>query len=239
MAGNVLTTLPNIPTLQQLEILDVSQNDLGSLSSSQFSNAQNLHRLDLHGNQISNIHSNTFSGLQNLAFLDLSENELPTLPQGLFNALQSAESIDISSNLLTSLAADQFSGPGDSLIQLILNNNHISAIHVNAFNNLPELDELYLDHNELTDVPEAVKKLPLLDYLSLSANPIVSIKARAFEGIIELNEVTLSSMPTLLDIHVDAFAANKEIQLIRLTNNPNLTEFTPQHLPDDDHPLLR
>ena len=176
LSRNELTTLPTIPNLQQLKWFDASYNALNSLQGRHFANAPNLLELYLYNNQIGTLASDTFTGLSKLTELHLNDNELSSLPLGLFSSLASVRDVDISNNLITLLQANQFDGPTDSLIQLTLSYNKIQSIHDDAFRDLHELDALYLDHNELTNVPEALTLLPTIDFLDLSGNPLATIK---------------------------------------------------------------
>lgn len=74
------------------------------------------------------------------------------------------------------------------------------------FNNLfSVLEHLWLDGNELVDVPD-LSHLPALKSVSLSSNPIEYIKTKAFFNLTELVKVYMSDLDFLIMIEERAFS---------------------------------
>lgn len=67
------------------------------------------------------------------------------------------------------------------------------------------LEHLWLDGNELVDVPD-LSHLPALKSVSLSSNPIEYIKTKAFFNLTELVKVYMSDLDFLIMIEERAFS---------------------------------
>ena len=82
-----LTGLQNIPNINQVISLDLSENQLQTLSDNIFNGLQNLQYLYLTNNQLQTLPANIFNGLHKLRLLSLGFNQLQTLPDNVFNDL--------------------------------------------------------------------------------------------------------------------------------------------------------
>ncbi|KAL0128866.1 hypothetical protein PUN28_003914 [Cardiocondyla obscurior] len=81
LANNKLSAIPNICSIYNLKILDLSGNHIGAISSNAFCLYQmNLQELYLSNNIITTVENEAFFGLHNLQYLDLSGNRLRQLP---------------------------------------------------------------------------------------------------------------------------------------------------------------
>ena len=67
------------------------------------------------------------------------------------------------------------------------------------------MEHLWLDGNELVDVPD-LSHLPALKSISLSSNPIEYIKTKAFFNLTELVKVYMSDLDFLIMIEERAFS---------------------------------
>lgn len=86
-----------------LEILDLSLNELYELNNHFFEDLTNLTDLILNDNFIRIIDSYTFSNLINLRNLELKNNDLHTIDRQLFAGLENVEIIDLSGNPILSI----------------------------------------------------------------------------------------------------------------------------------------
>ncbi|XP_074644037.1 adhesion G protein-coupled receptor A3-like [Tubulanus polymorphus] len=99
-----------IQTIEQLQpetnmpldtlILDLSDNDIESITPGAFNSLDNLVKLDLSSNRLKNISRPMFEGLKKLTRLSLSKNEIATIDEGTFDDLKSLKKLDFQSNHL-------------------------------------------------------------------------------------------------------------------------------------------
>jgi Leucine-rich repeat (LRR) protein len=94
----------NCQNLTNLISLDLSFNQLKSLTNTNFNCLNNLTSLRLNNNNITTIDSDSFKNLTNLRFLYLSNNQISVIPQYLFEThLINLRVIDLSYNLMTEI----------------------------------------------------------------------------------------------------------------------------------------
>ena len=143
-----LTGLQNIPNINQVTNLNLSNNQLQTLPDTIFNSLPNLRSLYLDNNQLQTLPDTIFNNLNNLQELRLNNNQLqPTLPATLFNGL-------------------------DTLMFLSLGNNQLRTLPATIFNSLMILLELQLNNNQLQTLPETIfNRLGSLQVLDLRGNP--------------------------------------------------------------------
>ena len=96
--------------LLRLNILDLQENSIFSLTSGCFHGLGNVPWLDLHGMKIHEIESETFEGLLSLLLLNLSYNNLDHLYNGRFQYLVSLTVLDLRGNVFHSIQMLAFTG---------------------------------------------------------------------------------------------------------------------------------
>lgn len=193
LSQNELTEIPDgvFEMLSKLKNLDLSTNPITHISKDSFSGLVQLERLYLHANSIQSIHPEAFEGLEMLLELKLQGNQLTSLPSLHFPKLLL---LDLSHNNIPSL------GPSD------LQTPHLEALKVAALgltsvdedliSSLGNLHELDISSNQLTQVPQALKQDSLkgLIKLSLAANQLGELKAVDFQKLTGLQELDLSGL---------------------------------------------
>ncbi|MCG9132486.1 leucine-rich repeat protein, partial [Candidatus Poribacteria bacterium] len=112
----------------------------------------NVTSLDLSHEEISSLTADDFDGLTYLTSLDLGYNSLSSLPSGLFDGLTALTSLNIQNNSLTSLPDDIFDDL-TKLKTLILTGNDINTLQGDLITSLSSLSTLKLDHNDLSSLP--------------------------------------------------------------------------------------
>jgi len=202
--------------------LDLSHNDLSSISSEAFENSKQLKVLILNNNKISQVHDGALNGLNELKTLDLSENNIVALParlflstpelqqlkldnnrlsvisSRLFHPLKKLIVMDLSGNLLksdceTCLSKKSFQGL-NNLIFLDLSMNKISSLQQSMFEDLNNLQSLDISGNEIQVIPsDSFHGLNNLYSLKLSRNKISSIELRSLNGLSTLNSLDLEN----------------------------------------------
>lgn len=107
--------------------------------------------------------------------------------------------------------------------QLILSNNRIVELPPLQLNYLSDLVYLDCSNNSLTEISESTfGNLRKLAYLDLSFNALAHIEDRTFGALASLVMLRLTDNPNLSDIHPDAFAENEALQVLDISRN-NLT----------------
>ncbi|XP_072897496.1 uncharacterized protein [Hemitrygon akajei] len=157
LTNNLLTTLPPdvFNRAFNLASLILQGNRLETVNPSWFCKLQRLEWLDLSSNMLTSLLSNTFNNLTNLLILDLSSNKLEYLPANLFSKMPHLERLNLGKNQLTTFAPGTFNHV-INLKYLFLNSNKLVKIPTGLFNNLPQLDTLDLSNNKLTSLPPKI-----------------------------------------------------------------------------------
>lgn len=186
---------PNaLSKLRYLETLDLSHNDLESLSPS------------------------CFSGLP-LSDVDLSHNSFQEFDVDVFAAKVNGEpvSVDLSHNKLVSVSVT-LHGRALHIQSLNLSVNRLSSVPRLA--GLP-LRHLNLDGNPVTSIKEgAFAQLKDLIYLSISGlEELREIEPRSFEGLQSLQVLDLSNNPELKTLSPAVFSGLDSLQELNLSGS--------------------
>lgn len=201
--------------LEELQMLDLSQNQLTLVPDGAFEMLLKLKNLDLSSNQITHISAGSFSGLVQLERLYLHANQIESIQAGAFESLQNLLELKLHGNLLTSLPSLSFS----RLLLLDLSNNnipilepshlqtpHLEALKVsslgltsldkNLIASLVNLHYLDMSMNQLTEVPLALQQdnMKGLIRLNLAGNPLGELKPEDFSKLSGLQELDISGL---------------------------------------------
>nr|XP_033797142.1 slit homolog 1 protein isoform X1 [Geotrypetes seraphini] len=99
--GNHFTLVPGqLSTFKYLQLVDLSNNKISSLSNSSFMNMSQLTTLILSYNSLRCIPSLAFEGLRSLRLLSLHGNDISSLPEGIFTDVISLSHLAIGANPL-------------------------------------------------------------------------------------------------------------------------------------------
>uniref|UniRef100_A0A3B3T238 Slit homolog 1 protein n=1 Tax=Paramormyrops kingsleyae TaxID=1676925 RepID=A0A3B3T238_9TELE len=99
--GNQLTMVPKeLSAFKHLQLVDLSNNRISSLSNSSFANMSQLTTLILSYNALRCIPPLAFSGLRSLRLLSLHGNDISELPDGIFNDVAALSHLAIGANPL-------------------------------------------------------------------------------------------------------------------------------------------
>lgn len=134
----------------------LNANKLVNLS---FTNFPDLFHLDLSGNQIKSITSKTFTGLKNLRYLSLAGNEITVFPKDAFSLLDNLERIDLSNNKINVVYYDTFSSEYHNNIELNevnLSSNNLTRLPENIFWPLRRPKLIDLSNNRITNLSGSV-----------------------------------------------------------------------------------
>ncbi len=168
--------------LDKLSYLELSRNNLESISVDAFKDLRQLNHLVISNNLIKRIEAGTLRTLDQLEHLNLSHNLLEDIPEGFLASLVNLKYLDLSHNLLTSLPVnDILSMLG--LHYLNLSNNHFSEIELDMFEPLRDLIVLDLSYNRLHTLE--LGKLNRIMRLNLSHNKLSDVDWSGVETLME------------------------------------------------------
>ncbi|XP_058117884.1 toll-like receptor 2 type-1 isoform X2 [Anopheles coustani] len=156
----------------------------------------NVLRLDLSHNNLKQLNVEAFQNCTGLQMLLLTGNVIEQFDKELLLKMDRLVLLDLSSNQLAHLDSDSFSEVDKSLRRLHLSNNPIVLPDSGPFLELPELEELYLDSCNLTELPDEtfseLRGLALLDLFGNQFDEDMSVDV--FEP---LNHLMKLRLPTL------------------------------------------
>ncbi|XP_065593684.1 toll-like receptor 4 [Cyrtonyx montezumae] len=214
--------------------LDLSFNNLKSLSSDYFSAVPALQLLDLSRCHIHAIEDNSFADLHNLSTLILTANSLQHLGLAAFYGLTSLKKLVLVETSLSSLS-DLPIGHLNTLQELNLGHNNIASLKLpKYFANLTSLRYLSFSSNNITYISkgdlDALRETNRLNLtLVLSLNNIKYIQSGSFAKI-HLGELVLRSSfenPNVMHSSLHGLAGLQVNRLIvgEFTNILKMTEF--------------
>lgn len=212
---NPFETLSPLPVLEQLKKINLQHcklkylNHKGEPNSVHSENLPNLQVLDLAENELSSVTPDLPSSLQ---ILHYSHNDIQSIEPELLKHLTNLHELFLDHNLIIQLQASVFVKPGDEskddlqtylsqLQRLALNNNQISRLEPHTFQPLKLLVALSLSGNRLTHLDqETFSGLEELKHLDLSHNHLVLIANSTFKKLeslkhLYLNNNRLTSVP--------------------------------------------
>lgn len=232
-------------------VLDLSRNNLSSLTPSNLLNSTSLSELYLNHNRLTKVASNLLH-LPNLKRLDLSDNELKYVDRNAFQYIKNLEYLNLANNWFTTFEMISFHHLGN-LIEIVLDNNELGAsleennlfdrsgyglthkiemlsisgidlksVHENFFVDVYDLKKLDISNNDIAELFE----LPFtLEYLDLSGNPITEISGDDFTDLVALKELKLNNLQ-IQEVPDYAFSSLHSLTSLELERNSNLTKFS-------------
>ncbi|KAH7730230.1 Protein LRON-7 a [Aphelenchoides avenae] len=161
----------------QLRVLKLSRNDLGS---------HGVHRAWL-----------TVELGRTLHQLYLDGNGITQLPYGVFDNLYNLKRLVLDGNSGLQISRQTFGLALEFLEELSLDYCDISSLDDDTFDSLKNLKSLSLIGNPLTTVPYAIRALPQLSALDMSATHIRQFVENDFRNNTNLQELLMKDMPRL------------------------------------------
>ncbi|XP_067216686.1 protein toll-like isoform X1 [Linepithema humile] len=144
----------------QLQLIDLSKNYLKSLPEHIFRDAINLRMLLLKSNNIKELSDYIFKNTNLLEALDLSDNRITSISRELFNGLHALMELNMAQNHLSTISAESFSSLKSLKVAIFSNNYltlqsaifHPNIVSKSPFHNCRSLKELYLSHNNISEI---------------------------------------------------------------------------------------
>ncbi|XP_034948916.1 lutropin-choriogonadotropic hormone receptor isoform X2 [Chelonus insularis] len=131
--------------------------------------------------------------------------------------------IDLSNNNITYIPTDAFEQMFNIQV-LFLRRNNLEIIDPKAFKDMINLRVLELDDNCLKEVPDAIQYINKLEDLSLSNNKIHHLGSDSFIGNPNIISLDLRGNP-IKEIHSRTFENHVKLRKLILSNVKNLQEF--------------
>nr|XP_019950847.1 PREDICTED: tsukushin isoform X1 [Paralichthys olivaceus] len=220
------------PGYTTLISLDLSSNRITKLSPNALSKLRYLETLDLSHNNLASLSSSCFSGLP-LAEVDLSHNSFQEFDMDVFSTKVNGEpvSLDLSHNKLSSVSMT-LHGKVLHIQTLNLSANRLS--NVPRLAGLP-LRYLNLDGNPIVQIKEgAFALLKDLVYLSISGlHELQEIESHSFKGLQSLQVLDLSNNHKLKSLSPAVFSELDSLQELNLSGSgvASLPDNMLTHLP--------
>lgn len=191
LSQNKLTELPDrvFEPLTSLRNLDLSANQITRISEESFQGMVLLERLYLYSNHIKTIHPAAFSGLDQLLELKLQGNQLTSLPM---MAMPHLLLLDLRFNIIPSPGPSDLQTP--NLESLKLAGLGLTVLSEELMASLGNLHELDISNNQLEAFPPALKEARGLIHLSLAGNPMGPLRLEDFQNLGEIQELDISGM---------------------------------------------
>jgi Leucine-rich repeat (LRR) protein len=200
LAHNKLRDLPNLNEQIKLEELDISKNEIHTISSDDFKQLKKLKTLRLSenfigkgcfrcGEKVKNHHDgiyaiylNKISHDSNHIFISsffVAEN----IAANAFENLNHLQCLHLKKNLITHIDEKHLKNLRN-LIILDLAANKIQSIHSNAFRSLTKVYEMHLSANSLREIPEKLfLEMGRLKKLMLFSNDFRYLHSQCFVGL--------------------------------------------------------
>ncbi|XP_032691338.1 leucine-rich repeat-containing protein 47-like [Odontomachus brunneus] len=174
----------NLFDLYNLNYLCITHTCL-QIVPNEIENLTNLTTLVLHSNLIDTL-PNTIGKLIKIKLLDCSRNKLTSVPQALDN-LPHLSTMNFSSNLLQSIPSQ---GANSKLSILDLSNNRLETFPDVCYAELAHLSEIYVNGNQITEIPATINRLQALKVLNIADN-LISVVSGEVADCAKLKEVNL------------------------------------------------
>ncbi|XP_046420852.1 toll-like receptor Tollo [Neodiprion virginianus] len=220
--------------VQSLASLNVTRNklqDVMSLGLSEWATpcAPNLEVLDLSGNDLGALPDSALSGLRSLTVLKLQDNVIAAVGDHALTGLTSLQSLNVSSNKLVALPPELFSNSRD-LRELILSNNSLAVLAPGLLEGLDQLQSLDLSSNELTSQwvnRDTFARLVRLVVLDVSFNSLTRIDSHVFADLYSLQVLKLehNDIDTLTE---GCFGSLRNLHSLTLSHN-RIARLDPVH----------
>ena len=190
--------------LRALETLNLNDNNIHVLRDGDFMYLTGLKSLIISNNRLKHIYDATFVGLENLAELHIENNHFREMPEKPWRVFNGIGTINLSNNHLASLETGVLRDINVST--LLLNGmRDLTMVNHHAITDMPLLTTL-----ELTDSPhlmyidrEAFLNMPHLQFLRLQSNNLTALEAEVIQSLPALKEISLQGNPFICDCNVN------------------------------------
>lgn len=206
----------NLPTVTELSV-SKQLTDNFDLEMDVFMGLDSLKKLGLSHLNLRDLNAGVFNGLGSLGYLDLSNNGLIDLPDDLFSGLDSLHTLVLYHNYIADLKSLDFNGL-TAIVTLDLTDNQIDSVESGSFSGLSHLEKLTLESNGLTTIgTDAFAELSSVHTLILNGNHLTALPKESFKGMNNL--LTLDIRDNDLSQVDEAFQGLASTESLVLTGN--------------------
>ncbi|XP_012280255.1 leucine-rich repeats and immunoglobulin-like domains protein 3 [Orussus abietinus] len=214
---NQLSRIPELPFLESVNHLSLTQNSISEINGSALRRLPDLRNLDLSVNKLTALRRGSFLSSNRLTHLNLNMNQISSIENGSLDNLTELEELRLNKNRLTQLK-DLFTNLGNLRV-LELNKNNLHQIQGLSLKNLKSLLELRLKRNKIERLNDgAFWPLKNLLVLELDYNLLSEVKKGGLFGLDHLQKLTMSHN-RISTIETQAWDMCKEIIELDLSNN--------------------
>lgn len=226
--NNSLTSLPNLdcigPTLQKFYATD---NQITYWDELPFRNATQLNYLSLRHNKIRIVTGNAMKQAAHvIEYMDLPINQISSIPPEFFTNMQVLNTINLNDNFFLRLPDFSHLPSDNNLLHLYIGGNRLITITAEDLENLPNLQTLYVTHNDLSVVPPARILPNYLRILHIDGNPIFYIPEDTFLGLrlqnLNVGNTKLQRLPPVLCL-------NRTLEILHAHGN-NFSSYTSNNI---------
>lgn len=197
--------------LKELHTLDLSDNKLLSVDRNAFDTLDGLQYLNLANNEIWSLSPNVFLSLKKLISLDLSNNTLEQLPLGIFAHQFELQELKMDNTHISKLGNWISKVHSNETINKnilknlrlvsLRNSTRLKLIESCFFQNMPNIEQLYITSSQLTVLPKGIEEMPKLVELDLFNNQIEFIP-QGIKHLTALNLLNLLGNDLECDCHM-------------------------------------
>ncbi|GFE54613.1 phosphatase regulator subunit [Babesia ovis] len=214
---NNITRIENIGHLKNLRVLDVSFNRIERIEN--LEELVNLRELYLTNNKISEVEN--VKTLANLQLLEIGSNRVRDY--GEIRLLKELTSLWLGRNKLDNMRVP----PLPKLTKLSLQNNRIERWDPALVDGCPNLVELYLSFNGLTEIPGWINNLQNLKILDLGNNAIATINTTEPNDSVE--ELWLNDNNLEDEKDIEPLRRFEKLKVLYLERNPIQARLGPSY----------
>lgn len=191
--------------LKDLKSLKITNNNLMEIPSNIF-NKLKIEKLDLQRNNIFSIYYEALDDMPNLKYLNLDFNKLSVIEPNWSASKPALTYFSLRYNDFTELQSDSFKNIGttnnckfikNNCPTIVLSNNKINEVYVDAFGGLKKINEIIMDRNDLYDLPVFPEGMKV-KRLSVEYNKISLIYRNYIESyLIQVNKTYMYGNPII------------------------------------------
>ena len=203
--------------LERLKRLSLTEIDV--IRPEVFEELNNLEYLNLTSSELGSLAGNWFKDLMELETLDISNNDLVMIEDDAFVGLVSLKNLDASNNNLQQIGRFAFKPFSTDIENLDLSDNHLETLQEGLFSHLWSLKVLNLQSNDIVSLPSKIfEDLELLRELHLQDNNLIEIPADLFVGLTDLVSLELQDND-LRTIPKDLLTSSTSLTNLDISNN--------------------
>ncbi|XP_056646846.1 protein artichoke [Diorhabda sublineata] len=207
-----------INTSESLEILSLRNCRLDKFDKESARKLTSVNELNLSHNNIKNLSSETFAHMTELSVIDLSYNKLTDLDENVFAENGRLIRITLDGNDFNTLPVFYRKNEETfSIYSFSCRYCNLNTLSSNVFENMEDMINLYLSHNNFLNVDNMFDKIKNLKVLDISDNNIAYFSPGAFKNNKNLEVLNIAGNP-LMVLNPEVFAGNYLLRDIDVRN---------------------